>query len=123
ETPWIRETEGKDNYLLIAGRWFKSSSTLGPWTFARPDSLPKSFQDIPPDSPIGGVRSAIALTVEAQDAVLDLQIPQTTAVQRNQAKFTAKYDGQPKFLDISGISFAYATNTETAVLLTAGPYR
>jgi hypothetical protein len=122
ETPWIRETEGKDSYLLISGRWFKSSSTLGPWTFVRPDSLPKSFQDIPPDSPIGGVRSSIALTVEAQDAVLDLQIPQTTAVQRNQATFTAKYDGSPKFLDIPGIPVSYATNTGSAVLRTAGPY-
>ena len=122
ETPWIRETEGTDNYLLISGRWFKSASLQGPWTFARPDSLPKSFQDIPADSPIGGVRGSIALTVEAQDAVLDLQIPQTTAVQRNQAKFTAKYDGQPKFLDIPGISVAYATNTGSAVLRTAGPY-
>src|SRR5881394_1684244 len=122
ETPWIRETEGQYNYLLISGRWFKSASLQGPWTFARPDSLPKSFQDIPADSPIGGVRGSIALTVEAQDAVLDLQIPQTTAVQRNQAKFTAKYDGQPKFLDIPGISVAYATNTGSAVLRTAGPY-
>lgn len=122
ETPWIRETEGKDNYLLIAGRWFKSPSVQGPWAFARPDSLPKSFQDIPPDSPIGGVRSSIALTVEAQDAILDLQIPQTTAVQRSQATFTAKYDGQPQFLDIPGISVAYATNTGSQVLRTAGPY-
>src|SRR5262249_35210391 len=116
ETPWIRETEGKDNYLLIAGRWFKSPSVQGPWTFARPDSLPASFQEIPPDSPIGGVRSSIALTVEAQDAILDLEIPQTTAVQRSQATFTAKYDGEPKFADIPGTSLAYATNTGSQVL-------
>ncbi|MGH9259233.1 MAG: carbohydrate-binding family V/XII, partial [Acidimicrobiales bacterium] len=44
ETPWIRETEGRDNYLLISGRWFKSQSLQGPWTFARPDSLPASFK-------------------------------------------------------------------------------
>ena len=122
ETPWIRETEGKDNYLLISGRWFRSQSLQGPWSFARPDSLPASFQEIPPDSPIGGVRSSIALTVEAQDAVLDLQIPQTTAVVRSQAKFTATYDGEPKFTMIPGTLVAYATNTPSSVLQVGGAY-
>jgi hypothetical protein len=122
ETPWIRETEGKDNYLLISGRWFKSQSLQGPWSFARPDSLPKSFMDIPPESPIGGVRSSIALTVEAQDAVLDLQIPQTSAVVRSQATFTAKYDGEPKFTDIPNTQVAYATNTASSVLRVGNAY-
>jgi hypothetical protein len=122
ETPWIRETEGRDNYLLISGRWFKSASLQGPWTFARPDSLPASFMDIPPESPIGGVRSSIALTVEAQDAVLDLQIPQTSAVVRSQASFTAKYDGEPKFTDIPNTTVAYATNTASSVLRVGNAY-
>jgi hypothetical protein len=115
ETPWLRETEGKDNYLLISGRWFKSESMQGPWTFARPDSLPASFQEIPPDSPIGGVRSSVALTVEAQDALLDLEIPQTTAIQRT-ATYGVTYDGEPKFTDIPGTSVAYATNTASQVI-------
>jgi hypothetical protein len=116
ETPWLRETEGKVNYLLVAGRWFRSESLQGPWTFARADSLPASFQEIPPDSPIGGVRSSVALTVEAQDALLDLEIPQTTAVQRSQATLAVKYDGEPKFTDIPGTSVAYATNTASQVI-------
>jgi hypothetical protein len=122
ETPWIRETEGKDNYLLIAGRWFKSPSLQGPWTFARPDSLPAVFQEIPAESPIGGVRSSIALTVEAQDALLDLEIPQTTAVQRSQATLAVKYDGEPKFTPIPGTSVAYATNTASQVLQVGGAF-
>ena len=122
ETPWIRETEGTDNYILISGRWFRSASVAGPWSFARPDSLPASFQEIPPESPIGGVRSSIALTVEAQDALLDLQIPQTTAVQRSSASLTVTYDGPPNFSDIAGTSVAYATNTATPVLRAAGAY-
>lgn len=120
ETPWLRELEGKDNYLLIAGRWFRSPSVQGPWTFVRPDSLPATFQQIPPDSPIGGVRSSIALTVEASDALLDLSIPQTTAVQRSTATFTATYDGAPKFTDIPGTSIAYATNTASQVIRVGG---
>ncbi|HUC40828.1 MAG TPA: hypothetical protein VMR92_08350 [Gemmatimonadales bacterium] len=120
ETPWLRELEGKDNYLLIAGRWFRSPSVQGPWAFVRPDSLPATFQQIPPDSPIGGVRSSIALTVEASDALLDLSIPQTTVVQRSTAKFTATYDGAPKFFDIPGTSVAYATNTASQVIRVGG---
>jgi hypothetical protein len=120
ETPWLRELEGKDNYLLIAGRWFRSPSVQGPWAFVRPDSLPATFQQIPPDSPIGGVRSSIALTVEASDALLDLSIPQTTVVQRSTAKFTATYDGAPKFTDIPGTSVAYATNTASQVIRVGG---
>ena len=100
ETPWIRETEGKENYLLISGRWFRSESLQGPWAFARPDSLPAAFQEIPPESPIGGVRSSVALTVEAKDALLDLEIPQTTAIQRSRATLAVTYDGEPKFFDI-----------------------
>jgi hypothetical protein len=122
ETPWLRETEGKDNYILISGRWFRSQSLQGPWSFARADSLPASFQEIPPDSPIGGVRSSVALTVEAQDAVLDLQIPQTTVVVRSQAKFTAKYDGEPKFVGIPGTQVAFATNTASSVLIVSSVY-
>lgn len=121
ETPWIRETEGKLNYLLISGRWFKSESVQGPWTFARPDSLPAAFQEIPPDSPIGGVRSSVALTVEAQDALLDLAIPQTTAIQRT-ATLAVTYDGEPKFTDIPGTAVAYATNTASKVLRVGGAY-
>ena len=121
ETPWLRETEGKDNYLLISGRWFRSQSLQGPWTFARPDSLPAVFQEIPPESPIGGVRSSVALTVEAQDALLDLEIPQTTAIQRT-ATLAVTYDGEPKFFDIPGTSVAYATNTASQVLRVGGLY-
>jgi hypothetical protein len=99
ETPWLRETEGRDNYILITGRWFRSRSVLGPWSFVRPDSLPAVFQEIPASSPVGGVRSSIALTVEAQDAVLDLQIPQTAAIKRSEAKLQVTYDGDPTFAD------------------------
>jgi hypothetical protein len=122
ETPWIREAEGRDNYLLITGRWFRSTSLQGPWSFVRPDSLPAAFQEIPENSPIGGVRSSIAMTVEAQDAVLDLQIPQTTAIKRTEAKLEVTYDGDPRFEDIAGTKVSYATNTASQVLRVTGVY-
>ncbi len=122
ETPWLRELEGPDNYLLISGRWFRSASLQGPWSFARPDSLPAVFQEIPASSPIGGVRSSIAMTAEAQDATLDLQIPQTTAIKRSEAKLEVTYDGEPRFTDIPGTKVAYAENTASQVLRVAGVY-
>jgi hypothetical protein len=122
ETPWLREAEGQDNYLLISGRWFRGASLQGPWASVRPDSLPASFQEIPAESPIGGVRSSIALTVEAQDAILDLEIPQTSAIKRSEAKLTVTYDGEPKFVDIPNTKVAYAQNTASQVLRIEGAY-
>lgn len=122
ETPWIREIEGGDMYILLSGRWFKSKSTQGPWAFVRADKLPTSFKDIPPESDIGGLRSSVAGTAEADQAVLDAQIPQTAAIQRSEAKLTVQYDGEPKFERIKGTDVDYAVNTATQVLRISGKY-
>ena len=116
ETPWLREIASGDMYLLLSGRWFKSKSEKGTWEFVRGDKLPKSFKDIPPDSPIGGLRSSVAGTDEANQAILDAQIPQTAAIKRNEATLTVKYDGEPKFVQIKDTDVAYAVNTNAQVL-------
>ena len=116
ETPWLREIASGDMYLLLSGRWFKSKSEKGTWEFVRGDKLPKSFKDIPPDSPIGGLRSSVAGTDEANQAILDAQIPQTAAINRNEATLTVKYDGEPKFVQIKDTDVAYAVNTNAQVL-------
>lgn len=117
ETPWLRETATNKMYLLLAGRWFNSSSQDGPWVFVRPDKLPAAFKDIPPDSEVGGLRVSVAGTEEAEDALLDAQIPVTTAVKRSEAKLTVTYDGTPKFEKIAGTNVSYAVNTASQVLL------
>lgn len=122
ETPWLRELSGGDMYLLLSGRWFKSKTEQGPWTFVRADKLPKSFQDIPPESDIGGLRSSIAGTQEAEQAILDAQIPQTAAIQRSKATLTVDYHGTPDFKNISGTDVAYAINTAAQVLKIKGRY-
>jgi hypothetical protein len=116
ETPWLRELASGDMYLLLSGRWFKSKNKEGPWSFVRPDRLPKSFKDIPPESDIGGLRTAVAGTDEAEQAVLDSQIPQTAAIKRSEAKLTVQYDGEPKFVEIKGTAVEYAVNTSAQVL-------
>ena len=122
ETPWLRETSTGKMYVLLSGRWYQSGSEKGPWTFIRPDKLPASFKNIPPDSDIGGLRVSVAGTEEAEDAMLDAQIPQTTAVKRSDAKLNVTYDGTPKFKKISGTSVSYAVNTGAQVLQIAGRY-
>lgn len=116
ETAWIRETTTGDMYLLLSGRWFKAKKEAGPWIFVRADKLPASFNDIPPESDIGGLRVSVAGTSEADQAMLDAQIPQTAAIKRSEAKLNVTYDGEPKFESIPGTKVAYAVNTGTQVL-------
>lgn len=122
ETPWLRELSTGNMYILLSGRWFKSKSLQGPWAFVRADKLPASFKSIPPESDIGGLRSSVAGTEEAEQAVLDAQIPQTAAIKRSEAKLTVEYDGAPQFEKIKGTSVEYAVNTSAQVLKIAGKY-
>ena len=69
-------------YVLVSGRWFRATSFDGPWTFVRPDSLPADFAKIPPASASGDVLTSVPGTTQANDAVMDAQIPQTAAVDR-----------------------------------------
>lgn len=116
ETPWLRELATGNMYVLLSGRWFRAKIEAGPWTFVRPDELPPSFKEIPPDSDIGGVRVSVAGTEEAEEAMLDAAIPQTAAIKRSEAKLDVKYDGEPKFEKVPGTGVSYAVNTGTQVL-------
>ena len=122
ETAWIREVSSGDMYLLLSGRWFQAKKEAGPWAFVRADKLPASFNDIPPESDIGGLRVSVAGTTEADQAMLDAQIPQTAAIKRSEAKLTVEYDGEPKFDAIPGTKVAYAVNTATQVLKINGQF-
>jgi hypothetical protein len=116
ETPWLRDLPTNNMYIMLSGRWYRSKSQDGPWTFVRADELPESFKDIPPASDIGGLRASVAGTDEAREAVLDAQVPQTAAIKRDEASLSVEYDGNPKFEDIPGTSVAYAVNTGAQVL-------
>lgn len=122
ETAWLRELSSGNMYLLLSGRWYRSRSEQGPWTFVPADELPASFQAIPPDSEIGGVRVSVAGTQEAEDALLDAQIPQTAAIRRDQASLTVEYDGEPQFVSVDGADVSYAVNTGAQVLEVDGRY-
>jgi hypothetical protein len=116
ETPWIRQLSTNQMYVLLSGRWFRSSSQDGPWEFVRADRLPAGFKDIPPASDIGGVRTSVAGTDEADEALLDAQIPEMSAIKRDEASLDVEYDGTPDFEAIPGTSVSYAVNTGAQVL-------
>ncbi|HET9253349.1 MAG TPA: carbohydrate-binding family V/XII [Candidatus Eisenbacteria bacterium] len=122
ETPVLREVASGQLYLLASGRWYRAKSLDGPWTFVRGDKLPSSFQGIPPESELGSARVSVAGTEEAEEAVLDAQVPQTAAINRSTAKLEVRYDGDPKFKKIDGTSVEYAVNTSAQVLRIKGKY-
>ena len=122
ETAWLRELATGNMYVLLSGRWYRSKTEAGPWTFVPADELPASFSEIPPGSDIGGVRTSVAGTEEAEEAMLDAQIPQTAAIKRSEAKLEVEYDGAPKFEKIPGTKVSYAVNTGAQVLEAGGRY-
>jgi hypothetical protein len=87
ESDVVREVSTQDLYVLIAGRWYRGRSTDGPWTYLRGDQLPGYFRRIPPDSPKGNLLSSIAGTDQADDALADAEIPQTSAIRRGIVDF------------------------------------
>jgi hypothetical protein len=116
ETPWLRDLPTGNMYILLSGRWYRAKTAAGPWTFVPADGLPSGFANIPPASDIGGLRTSVAGTPEAEDALLEASIPQTAAIKKSDASLVVEYDGKPKFDKISGTSVSYAVNTGAQVL-------
>ncbi len=113
----VLDDAGKQFYVLLSGRWFRSPKMDGPWEYASAD-LPADFADIPEDSPKAYLLASVPGTVEASDAVMLAQIPTTAIVNRAEAETKAKvnYDGPPSFKPIEGTKMEYATNTQEKVI-------
>jgi hypothetical protein len=102
-------------YYLLSGRWFSAATLAGPWTFATA-TLPADFARIPPSSPASFVLTSVPGTPQAQEALLEAQVPQQATLSRDTAKFNVVYAGAPVFTPIPGTSLAYATNTSFVVI-------
>lgn len=119
----LMNIETQEYFVLIAGRWYKSKSlTEGDWTYVNPNEVPEDFAKIPSGSEMAVVKSSVAGTQEAKEAVLENQIPQTAEVSRTDASVEVTYDGDPKFEKIDGTNMKYAVNTDKSVLLIDGRY-
>ncbi len=112
----------QDYYIVLAGRWYRSKSLNGPWAYQDSDSLPTAFAQIPQDSEQADSRVYVAGTQEAQEAVLDAQVPQTAAIKRGEADVDVQYDGEPVFEPVDGTDMVYANNTGSTVILADGLY-
>ncbi len=108
-------------YYLISGRWFAAPGLDGPWVFAT-DDLPPDFALIQPDGPSGQVLASVPNTAQAQEAVLQAQVPQQATLQRNRAKPSVVYVGAPQFKPVPGTPIQYATNTINDVLEVNGKF-
>jgi uncharacterized protein YraI len=108
-------------YILVSGRWFKSTSLDGPWTFTTPD-MPSDFQNLPEDAPYYSVRSSIPGTSEASQARLKASIPTTARVEVGSVSADVSYAGDPEFEKIDGTSMSYAVNTSDQVIQVGAKY-
>ena len=115
------ENDPRRYFILVSGRWFTSPSLDGPWSYAGSDKLPAGFAKIPPESEIGHVLASVAGTVQAKEAVLDANIPQTAAIKRD-STITVTYDGEPKFKNIKETEMYYAVNTGYSVIRVGNLY-
>ncbi|MGA1676964.1 MAG: hypothetical protein ACO377_11095 [Pseudomonadales bacterium] len=117
----MRDTAGGEFYYLVSGRWFSASSLAGPWTFAT-TRLPSDFLAIPAEGPRGFVRVSVPGTPEAEQALLEANIPQQREVDRNTTPPTVVYAGPPEFDRIEASDLYYAVNTSFDVLRLNGRY-
>ncbi len=118
----LMDISSQTYYVLLAGRWYNSTSLNGPWNYSPPDKLPSDFSKIPKGSEKDVVLANVAGTPEAREATMDAQIPQTAKVDRNSTSCTVEYDGKPKFEPIEGTTLQVAVNTSSTVLRANNKY-
>ena len=106
---------GADWFVLLSGRWYKSNSLNGPWTFAT-ENLPADFAKIPVNSARGRVLVSVPGTTASQYTGISSQIPQIASVHPANAKLEVTYAGNPSFKPIEGTQLEYAANTSYDVI-------
>jgi hypothetical protein len=105
------DTNTQQNYVLVSGRWFTSRGLNGPWTYVAARDLPPAFAQIPDDSAKENVKASIPGTVQAKEALIATQIPQTAQVDRAKATFTPQLPGAPDVKPTEGTQLKYVANS------------
>jgi len=118
----FRTTADGRIWLALSGRWYRSDTVAGPWTYVSPDELPASFGRIRADSDKAEVLAFVPGTAPAREALRDAATPRTAAVRRSEAHVDVAYDGEPKFEAVPGTRVEYALNTPESVLRIGGRY-
>jgi hypothetical protein len=115
ESDVLMDLESARYFIILSGRWFTSESFDGPWVNVPADQLPDSFAAIPFESEMGHILVSVPGTEPANEAVMENQIPQTSAIKRD-ATLDVEYDGDPQFEPIEGTSMSYAANTAEQII-------
>jgi hypothetical protein len=127
---WVRNTDADlfrvgtagPVYYLVAGRWFNAPDFQGPWTFATP-SLPADFAKIPLEHERSRVLAAVPGTVQAAEAVLLAQVPQTARVNKKTVMAPeVVYSGEPEFKPIESTTITHAVNTDKDIFKIGSRY-
>ena len=121
---WVRNTDSDlfrvgtsgTVYYLVAGRWFSAPGFNGPWTFAT-QRLPAEFAKIPLEHERSRVLASVPGTVQAAEAVLLAQVPQTARVSKKDVQPPeVTYQGDPKFEPVATTTVARAVNTDKDII-------
>ncbi len=121
ESDVLMDLESARYFIILSGRWFTSESFDGPWVNVPADQLPDRFAQIPLDSDMGHILVSVPGTEQADEAVMENQIPQTSAIKRD-ATLDVEYDGDPQFEPIEGTSMSYAANTAEQIIKVGDEY-
>ena len=114
----FRDLQDQMIYVLVSGRWFRSTGMGGPWVYVPGRELPADFAWIPDDSPKENVKASVPGTLQAREAHIANGIPQTATVKRSEAKLTGPViDGAPKEAPIAGTPLQYVVNSSTPVIV------
>jgi hypothetical protein len=103
-------------YVLLSGRWFRTSNLRGNWQYIAANSLPADFAKIPSGSAKDNVLASVAGTPASSNAVMDAQVPQTAKVDRKSTTTTVTWDGTPEFEQVNNTNLLYSTNSSAIVL-------
>ena len=94
----------------MSGRWFAADELNGPWTFAT-NRCPPISRAFPPTVRAASCWFRCPAPPQAQEALLEAQIPQQATLDRSTAKLDVVYAGAPQFAPIPGTPMQYAVNT------------
>ena len=105
ESDVLMNIKTQQHFVLLSGRWYAGASLMeGPWEYVASDELPEAFAKIASESENGHLLVHVAGTDEAKEAVLDAQVPQTSAIKRDSEGPKVEYDGEPQFETVKGTS-------------------
>jgi len=114
----FRDLNDQQIYVLVTGRWFHAADLAGPWKYIAGTDLPPDFARIPDDSPKENVKAAVPDTVQADEALIANEIPQTATIDRAKATFRPEINGgSPDMRPISDTSLSYVFNSPSPIIM------